>query len=448
MFEIIAIGIGSYIVKQAYTLYKAHNSTNYIGTQSSCNRIDDEGIYSKPSKKIKKKNKKSKKKLHKVLEKIKKKNQEFFEEPFLGITNKPICIYKENSQKSSEDIENLKKVEDKNQESSKKVQDKSMEFPFSRTNEKQGLSEKIEYEIQEFYVKIRNEKSEFYEKVEKKNRKFYEKEKWEYFENLDKKREEFYVKFKNRKYESLDEVKKEIREFYENLEKERREFYEKGAKNIVKPPIKYKKEGLVRDIIQEIIGAPFPKTIHKDIINPKTGRHLEIDCYSEMMIVGVENDGYQHDTFPNHFHKTEKDFKCQQYRDKVKDDWFKQNNHLLIRIKEGSIDWSDEKSRESIGKEIDKQLNNYLSAFKWLKLTTYGTVDIDKTIENVLDMLEDEGFDRMVDIGTIIGNFKSTLESSANEFADYPASQSLIAIQAVNNILKDIKNENGISQAA
>lgn len=52
--------------------------------------------------------------------------------------------------------------------------------------------------------------------------------------------------------------------------------------------------------------------------NPKTGRNLEIDIYSDKLGIGIEYQGYQHTKYPNKFHKTKKQFLDQLERDKFK----------------------------------------------------------------------------------------------------------------------------------
>jgi hypothetical protein len=57
------------------------------------------------------------------------------------------------------------------------------------------------------------------------------------------------------------------------------------------------------------------------IINPSTGRQLEIDCYlplSDGESIGIEYNGKQHYVYPNSFHKTKQDFINQVMRDKYK----------------------------------------------------------------------------------------------------------------------------------
>lgn len=56
----------------------------------------------------------------------------------------------------------------------------------------------------------------------------------------------------------------------------------------------------------------------KFLTNPKTGRALEIDCYSLEKGCGVEYNGIQHYEYPNPFNTSEKEFNDQVERDLVK----------------------------------------------------------------------------------------------------------------------------------
>ena len=56
----------------------------------------------------------------------------------------------------------------------------------------------------------------------------------------------------------------------------------------------------------------------KFLTNPKTGRALEIDCYSLEKECGVEYNGIQHYEYPNPFNTSEKEFNEQVERDLLK----------------------------------------------------------------------------------------------------------------------------------
>ena len=59
---------------------------------------------------------------------------------------------------------------------------------------------------------------------------------------------------------------------------------------------------------------------------------LEFDGYDKNLNIAFEYQGYQHYIYPNIFHKTKEAFISQQYRDKLKKEYCKNNNIYLIEI--------------------------------------------------------------------------------------------------------------------
>ena len=53
-------------------------------------------------------------------------------------------------------------------------------------------------------------------------------------------------------------------------------------------------EELTRQILEDFFGKPFPNTRPMWLVNPDTGRLLELDCYSEEMNLAFEYQGLQH----------------------------------------------------------------------------------------------------------------------------------------------------------
>jgi hypothetical protein len=78
------------------------------------------------------------------------------------------------------------------------------------------------------------------------------------------------------------------------------------------------REDFVRWCLRDLFNKPFEKVRPDWLVNPKTGRHLELDCYNDELKLAVEINGEQHYVFPNTFHKTEAEFLDQQERDKIK----------------------------------------------------------------------------------------------------------------------------------
>jgi hypothetical protein len=68
------------------------------------------------------------------------------------------------------------------------------------------------------------------------------------------------------------------------------------------------------------------------LVNPESGRRLELDCYLPNLRLAVEYNGKQHYEFPNVFHKTEADFIDQIYRDNLKKSLCEQNDILLVVV--------------------------------------------------------------------------------------------------------------------
>jgi hypothetical protein len=100
----------------------------------------------------------------------------------------------------------------------------------------------------------------------------------------------------------------------------------------VLPHLKYKREYMVRTIVEDIFNETFPTKRPTWLRNPKTNRCLEIDCCNENLKLGVEVDGIQHRKYTPNFHKSEDDFKYQLYKDRMKDKICNQRNFTLIRV--------------------------------------------------------------------------------------------------------------------
>lgn len=56
------------------------------------------------------------------------------------------------------------------------------------------------------------------------------------------------------------------------------------------------------------------------LVNPETGRCLELDFYYPQLNVAIDYNGQQHYCFPNNFHKTYEEFLAQVRRDNMKAD--------------------------------------------------------------------------------------------------------------------------------
>jgi len=67
-------------------------------------------------------------------------------------------------------------------------------------------------------------------------------------------------------------------------------------------------------------GKPFKKARPDFLVNPETGKRLEIDCYNDELKIGAEYNGIQHYVFPNPFHTSKNAFDAQLRRDQTKAD--------------------------------------------------------------------------------------------------------------------------------
>ena len=122
------------------------------------------------------------------------------------------------------------------------------------------------------------------------------------------------------------------------------------------------KEEICREILEEYYGFPFPNMKPFWLINPLTGRHLEIDCYCEQLGIGVEYDGRYH-----------KDLK-QAARDRIKDKLCKKSGFTLIRI-----------NRRTRGKDIKKRLLRRLPSKEELLANSFKPPTIPFTEEDLED---------------------------------------------------------------
>lgn len=66
-------------------------------------------------------------------------------------------------------------------------------------------------------------------------------------------------------------------------------------------------EFICRITLETIFDEKFPNKRYRFLINPETGKALELDGYNEYLKLAFEFQGDQHVNFPNRYHKTKAD---------------------------------------------------------------------------------------------------------------------------------------------
>ncbi len=97
------------------------------------------------------------------------------------------------------------------------------------------------------------------------------------------------------------------------------------------PYCPFKSETVCRELFEKLFEKKFPKK-RPEFLTLKNGQKLELDGYNEELEVAFEYQGKQHYEWCTIFHKTEKDFKMQQKRDRHKYRLCQENNIALILI--------------------------------------------------------------------------------------------------------------------
>jgi hypothetical protein len=79
-------------------------------------------------------------------------------------------------------------------------------------------------------------------------------------------------------------------------------------------------EAACRRVLERHYGKLFPNVRPAWLINPETGRRLELDCYNEELKLAVEYNGIQHYVWPNFTNQSRSTFISQLRRDRLKRD--------------------------------------------------------------------------------------------------------------------------------
>jgi hypothetical protein len=84
--------------------------------------------------------------------------------------------------------------------------------------------------------------------------------------------------------------------------------------------------------MKKIYGVKFKSTWPDWLINPETGKKMELDCYNEKVKIAVEYNGEQHYIWPNYTNQTKEQFINQIRRDKLKMELCVKNGVYLINV--------------------------------------------------------------------------------------------------------------------
>ena len=95
---------------------------------------------------------------------------------------------------------------------------------------------------------------------------------------------------------------------------------------------KGKRESHIRRILQNIFQKPFPSVKPSWLVNDKTRRKLEIDCFNSELRIAVEVQGEQHYNYLPFLHKNYENFLKQQERDLLKSKIIKERGIRLIQV--------------------------------------------------------------------------------------------------------------------
>ncbi len=91
-------------------------------------------------------------------------------------------------------------------------------------------------------------------------------------------------------------------------------------------------ESLAREFLKRIFGVDFSKVRPVWLVNPETGKRLELDGYSKLLKIAFEYNGPQHYEYFERYHKSIQDYYDQLIRDEYKKKICEENDIILIII--------------------------------------------------------------------------------------------------------------------
>ena len=105
------------------------------------------------------------------------------------------------------------------------------------------------------------------------------------------------------------------------------------APRVYDPKLERGKEVELKKVCDKLFGVPFKKTRGlRWLVNPHTGKRLELDLYNPDLRIAIESQGIIHYQWIKAYHKTFNDFKRQQERDAIKRQLCKANGVKLIVV--------------------------------------------------------------------------------------------------------------------
>lgn len=87
-----------------------------------------------------------------------------------------------------------------------------------------------------------------------------------------------------------------------------------------------------RRVAEQFFGKPFVSVRPEFLVNPVTGRALEIDCYNDELKIGIEYNGRQHYNYIKTMHPNYEAFLNLRYRDYIKELLCRVNGVALVKV--------------------------------------------------------------------------------------------------------------------
>jgi len=149
-------------------------------------------------------------------------------------------------------------------------------------------------------------------------------------------------------------------------------------------------ERIVRNVIEQLFELPFKKQNPSWLVNPRTGRKMELDGYNEEISVAFEYQGEQHNRIVKPFKMDSERFESQQYRDDLKRKLCLKHGVLLIEVPHDveSSDypcWIYERIKHSsVWGSLKGKINNceLIKVNDWLESEDYSIEDLKKHSNN------------------------------------------------------------------